>query len=466
MVRAGLVSMIYRKTGSLSLKDIDPATSMTLMSADIERIVQGWQTMHEIWGNAVEVGVAIYLLERQLGVACAVPVAVSICKFLPQRDSDEMDSHAVHHDLVSLLGSIFAMNFIMSRQAMWLEAIEKRISATSAMLSSMKGVKMCGLKDTLLTSLQKLRVDELQISKKFRKLIIWNMVFGRSQASLPLIPLQMADFHRHLAYLTQVFAPVLTFTVFSVRARNSVDTTLDTARVFTALSLFALLSEPLASLVMALAAFLGAAGSFVRIQQFLVSDERADLGSKDEASEKPKLDQSAPGAITVERGSFGWDSDKDPLLKNIDLCVPWRNLTIVVGPVGCGKSTLLQALLGEVPALGEKGSVRLGSRSIAYCAQEPWHMNGTVRDAIVGCEEYDKRWYARVVHACCLRRDFRELPLGDSSRVGSGGIALSGGQSQRIVRHLHGLLSSPSLTLTLLVTCSCGLRSKGNHHLG
>ncbi len=80
MVRAGLVAMIYRKTGALNLKDVDPATSVTLMSADIERIVQGWQTMHEIWGNAIEVGVAIYLLEKQLGVACAVPVAVSIRK--------------------------------------------------------------------------------------------------------------------------------------------------------------------------------------------------------------------------------------------------------------------------------------------------------------------------------------------------------------------------------------------------
>lgn len=78
MLRAGLISIIYRKTGSLSLKDIDPAASMTLMSADIERIVQGFQTMHEIWGNAIEVGVAIYLLEQQLGVACVVPVAVSI----------------------------------------------------------------------------------------------------------------------------------------------------------------------------------------------------------------------------------------------------------------------------------------------------------------------------------------------------------------------------------------------------
>ena len=77
------------------------------------------------------------------------------------------------------------MNFIMSRQAMWLEAIEKRISATSAMLNSIKGVKMCGLKDTLLASLQQLRVDEMRISKKFRKLLIWNMTFGMFFLSLP-----------------------------------------------------------------------------------------------------------------------------------------------------------------------------------------------------------------------------------------------------------------------------------------
>jgi hypothetical protein len=78
MLRGGLVSIIYRKTGTLSLKDIDPATSMTLMSADIERIVQGWQTMHEIWANSAEVGIAIYLLQQQIGIACVVPVGVSI----------------------------------------------------------------------------------------------------------------------------------------------------------------------------------------------------------------------------------------------------------------------------------------------------------------------------------------------------------------------------------------------------
>jgi ATP-binding cassette subfamily C (CFTR/MRP) protein 1 len=80
MVRGGLISMLYGKAAELSVNAVDPSSSMILMSADIERITTGWQTMHELWANLIEVGLAIYLLERQLGAACAVPIAVAIGK--------------------------------------------------------------------------------------------------------------------------------------------------------------------------------------------------------------------------------------------------------------------------------------------------------------------------------------------------------------------------------------------------
>lgn len=67
----------------------------------------------------------------------------------------------------------------MARQAMWLEAIERRISVTSQMLGSMKGVKMCGLSEVLGTRIQAMREEELHISGKFRRLLIWNMVLGK-----------------------------------------------------------------------------------------------------------------------------------------------------------------------------------------------------------------------------------------------------------------------------------------------
>lgn len=70
------------------------------------------------------------------------------------------------------------LGFVVSRQSLWLEAIERRISSTTAMLGSMKGIKMTGLKDILLKSLHGLRIEELTISKRFRRILIWNMAFG------------------------------------------------------------------------------------------------------------------------------------------------------------------------------------------------------------------------------------------------------------------------------------------------
>lgn len=80
MARGGLISMLFAKTSLLKSNDVDPSASLTLMSADIERITNGWQTMHEIWANIIEIGVAIYLLELQLGAACAIPIAVAVGK--------------------------------------------------------------------------------------------------------------------------------------------------------------------------------------------------------------------------------------------------------------------------------------------------------------------------------------------------------------------------------------------------
>lgn len=77
---------------------------------------------------------------------------------------------------VSFLASLGATSLVMQRQALWLEAIERRIAATGAMLDSMKGVKMGGLTDVLREDLQRLRVEELDNSKKFRKLMIWTMM--------------------------------------------------------------------------------------------------------------------------------------------------------------------------------------------------------------------------------------------------------------------------------------------------
>ncbi|KAL3488090.1 P-loop containing nucleoside triphosphate hydrolase protein [Aspergillus germanicus] len=417
MIRGAIVSMVYNKACTLNLKDADPAESVTLMSADIERIVQGLQTMHEIWANVAEIALAVFLLERELGIACVVPVGVSV---------------------VALVGCMIMMGLVVARQAMWLEAIERRISATASMLGSMKGIQMLGLQSSLLRLVHGLRIEELDISRKFRKLLVWNMAF---------------------AWLTRIFAPIFAFGAFvAIQHSRGNDSALDTTTAYTALSLFALLADPLLSLVMALMAFTGAIGSFARIQMFLEKDGHVDsrnqmlihpsyslkaqqfafVGHSDVALSESGCSETSKGSssfpptyiVAVQNGTFGWDAENDADVKNVTTTIPTGSFAMLIGPSGCGKSTLLKAVLGEVPC--RNGNIQLTTESIAYCDQSPWHMNGTIQKCITGISVFDKAWYTSIINACALAKDFEQLPRGDETVIGSKGISLSGGQSQRI----------------------------------
>ncbi|KAL3480238.1 P-loop containing nucleoside triphosphate hydrolase protein [Aspergillus californicus] len=439
MIRGSIVSMVYKKACTLNLKDADPAESVTLMSADIERIVQGCQTIHEMWANVAEIALAIFLLERELGIACVVPVGVSIgTQFLisnTQNDNAE-------YNIVALGGCMIGMAFVVARQAMWLEAIERRISATSSMLGSIKGIKMLGLQSSLMKCVHSLRIDELAISRKFRKLLVWNMAF---------------------AWLTRIFAPIFAFGAFvGISHSRGQDSALDTTTVYTALSIFALLADPLLSLVMALMAFAGSIGSFARIQVFLEKESHIDARDKVVVRPSRSLEESkyfsllvqtevAPSEsgssqsshsfkgssppqsqhmIAVQNASIGWDLQEEPSVRNVSITVLPGNLCMLVGPSGCGKSTLLKAILGEVPCLN--GTIQVAAESVAYCDQSPWHMNGSIQECIVAMSPFDTEWYASVINACALVKDFEQLPCGDETVIGSKGISLSGGQSQRI----------------------------------
>ncbi|KAL4809627.1 P-loop containing nucleoside triphosphate hydrolase protein [Aspergillus unguis] len=417
MIRGAIVSMVYNKACTLNLNDADPAESVTLMSADIERIVTGWQTFHEMWANPAEIALAVYLLERELGVATVVPVGVSI---------------------VALVGCMLCMALVAARQAKWLEAIERRISATSSMLGSMKGIKMLGLQSSLMKLVHGLRIEELNISKKFRRLMVWAMAF---------------------AWLTRIFAPIFAFGAFvGISHNRGQDSALDTSTVFTSMSLFALLADPLLSLVMALMAFAGAVGSFSRIQLFLEKESHVDPRDKvvaqpfnplklskhlalTEQSEVPSESSSSQfskgslsslchNIIAVQNGSFGWDSEKEASVQNVNMTIMSGTFVMLIGPSGCGKSTLLKAILGEVPC--QNGSIQLATESVAYCDQSPWHMNASIRDCITAMSAFDREWYTTVVSACALTKDLEQLPRGEETIIGSKGISLSGGQSQRI----------------------------------
>lgn len=82
IIRAGLISMIYEKTTLLKANDLKDAKALTLIGTDMERIMTAVRNMHESWASIVQAGVAIWLLERQIYVACVVPTVISLGKIL------------------------------------------------------------------------------------------------------------------------------------------------------------------------------------------------------------------------------------------------------------------------------------------------------------------------------------------------------------------------------------------------
>ena len=263
-----------------------------------------------------------------------------------------------------------------------------------------------------------------------------------------------------------MISPILTFTAFSLiqKAQNNGDR-IDINRIFTALSLFALLQEPLTSFVSALSSLVGSIGCFTRIQAFLESEVRTDDrtitydsnadGARTSSSSPSLLEKDATlrdekkasilvkqnvrdiqvmdskDAVVIKSGSFGYDLTQEPTLSGINVEIPLGKLTLLVGPVGSGKSTLLKAILGEIRLMS--GSIQVCSSEMAYCDQKPWHMNGTVRDSIIAFSPINDSWYQQVLEACALKQDLAQLPNKDLTQIGSKGIVLSGGQSQRIV---------------------------------
>lgn len=82
--RGSLVSMIFDKTLRISSASVDEAEAVTHMSADIERIGLGIGQIHKIYGSVIELGVAIYLLSRLLGVATAAAAGFVMCTLFAQ----------------------------------------------------------------------------------------------------------------------------------------------------------------------------------------------------------------------------------------------------------------------------------------------------------------------------------------------------------------------------------------------
>jgi ATP-binding cassette subfamily B protein len=163
---------------------------------------------------------------------------------------------------------------------------------------------------------------------------------------------------------------------------------------------------------------------------------RGDLPGQPASPSRERLSQLEARGLTYRHPGSGRG------VEGVDLRLPRGSLTVVTGRIGAGKTTLLRALLGLLPA--EAGEVRWngvlvedpGSYLVppraAYTAQVPRLFSETLQDNLLLGRALDPAALQTAIRGAVLEDDVETLEAGLQTRVGTGGVKLSGGQIQRV----------------------------------
>lgn len=173
------------------------------------------------------------------------------------------------------------------------------------------------------------------------------------------------------------------------------------------------------------------------------------------SNQEPSLQLNAVG--------FSYTQDSSMVFRNIDLQVAANETIAIIGPSGCGKSSLLRLILGLYkPTQGDvffKGQNMntLDMRSIREQAtavlQDDGLISGSILENITFFDANpDFELAEHCAHLAAIDQEIKKMPMQFETWVGNMGVALSGGQIQRILL-ARAFYAKPSL-LVLDEACS------------
>ncbi|KAJ6225732.1 hypothetical protein RDWZM_004277 [Blomia tropicalis] len=402
-IQTALISAIYRKSLQLSNTAIRETTTgeiVNLMSVDAQRFVDLMPYVNLIWSAPLRIVMLVYFIWNELGNSVFASVLVMVL-------------------MVPINWYLMAYQRKLQHKQMIKK--DERVKVIGEILSGIKVIKLYGWEYPFIRKITWIRDKEIV---QLREISYINTITSFLWTCAPF------------------FVSFVSFTVFVLSNASNV---LDAKKAFVSLAFFNMMQFP-----------------FKRINRFLNSTQLKNYVTRTDS----ELD-----AITIVDGRFSWEpipNDCDqtdsqsnsedqqstveltvnstiqmknttpPLinnnsitLKNINLSIKKGSLVAIVGPVGSGKSSLISAILGDMERLCGWVNVDRSS-TIAYCSQQAWIRNATLRENILFGKSYQKQRYEAVLEMCALRPDLSVLPGGDETEIGEKGINLSGGQKQRV----------------------------------
>ncbi|KAI4256442.1 MAG: hypothetical protein L6R42_006221 [Xanthoria sp. 1 TBL-2021] len=384
---------------------VNVGTIINLMAVDSFKVGEVCAYLHFLWASTpVQFVMCIVLLYRVLGYSSFVSIALMV--------------------------AVMPLNLFIAKQ--FTETQKKIMAATDARIHT---------------------TNEVLTNIRIIKYFAWEIRFGQIVNEKRRTELKALR-NRYILWTSAAtvwFGVPLLITFFSFMIYTLVEKKpLIPSVAFTALSLFSILRIPLDQLADMVAHVQECKVSVDRIEEFLNEEETekyAQLMTNGRTEDGDTV-------IGFDKATLTWGSKNTAAsgeakaFRMIDVNTRFSigNLNLVVGPTGSGKTSLLMALLGEMTLF--QGRVYLpGSHtkedlfkdpqtglteSVAYCAQQAWLVNDTIKQNILFATPLDESRYKAVLAACALERDLQILDAGDQTLVGEKGIALSGGQKQRI----------------------------------
>jgi len=149
--------------------------------------------------------------------------------------------------------------------------------------------------------------------------------------------------------------------------------------------------------------------------------------------------------IYINNLSFQYEGPRSPfVLKDIDIVIPEKKITAVVGTSGSGKTTMLKLMLGFYnPVEGDilvgdtnlrNLSLKVWRQKIGVVMQDGYIFPDTIANNIApGIDVIDSDKLLKSISIANMNDFVDTLPLGINTRIGHNGHGLSQGQKQRIL---------------------------------
>ena len=296
----------------------------------------------------------------------------------------------------------------ISNQKILLKNKDKRMKITSSVLHMIKVLKLYVWEDEFFNRVEKEREEEIKSMKKIQNITLLSRFV---HSSIPL-------------FLSASSIGIYTLIKGKMVLEN----------LLASIDIFDTMTVSLYRLPIFITTLLNCLISMSRLEKFLNTKDFKKTSKEDITLKKNNID------IKLNNCNFGiFNSDLKKykiLLYDLDLEIKKGELVAVLGETGSGKTCLTNAILNYLDFIpitnNEKKIYNVVNGTISYASQNPWILNGTVRDNIIFYNEFDIEKYKKVLQICQLMSDLALLPGGELTEISSNGQNISGGQKARI----------------------------------